>query len=230
MTTLEAVAALLTARNLSGFLGLKEDEWFDAKGATPYDLNSPQGRMELAKDVSSFANAGGGYIVCGLSTTSVPEEQTDQVDALALIPQISFNASGIQGVLKEYLYPKISYLQVKWVEDADSSGLGVGAIFVPSQSSDNRFVLMKQVLDGDTALPQTVFGLAVRRGGSSKSIHRRPTTPDLSRRTKRFGRTPYAVEAKLDSLIRNQTSDRSPIAVDLEGEAQRRLERILGNE
>src|SRR5207244_2725189 len=125
------IAAILTARNLAGLQGLKEDQWFDAKRAPSYDLTTPGGRFELAKDVSSFANAEGGYIIIGLTTAEVPEEQTEQVNGFDLLAENSFNAQAIQGVLAEYLYPRVQGLQVSWVEGVDSAGLGVGVISIP---------------------------------------------------------------------------------------------------
>jgi|SoiMethySBSTD1v2_1073268.scaffolds.fasta_scaffold360489_3 hypothetical protein len=35
-----------------------------------YDLGTPSGRIELAKDVSGFANAEGGYLIVGLPSVS----------------------------------------------------------------------------------------------------------------------------------------------------------------
>ena len=67
MRTIESIAQLLATRNLSEFVGLKEDQWFDAKKAPAYDLATAPGRFELAKDVSSFANASGGHLFLGLT-------------------------------------------------------------------------------------------------------------------------------------------------------------------
>jgi hypothetical protein len=52
MPTIDALAAILTARNLAALQDLKEDQWFDAKRAAGYDLTIEAGRFELAKDVS----------------------------------------------------------------------------------------------------------------------------------------------------------------------------------
>ena len=49
----------VAAGDLAALQGLKEDQWFDAKRPPGYDLTTPESRFELAKDVSSFANAEG---------------------------------------------------------------------------------------------------------------------------------------------------------------------------
>jgi hypothetical protein len=230
MPTVETIAAILTAGNLAGLQGLKEDQWFDAKRAPSYDLTTPGGRFELAKDVSSFANAEGGYIIIGLTTAEVPEEQTEQVNGFDLLAEDSFNGQAIQGVLAEYLYPRVQGLQVSWVEGVDSAGLGVGVISIPQMATDKRFVLMNKVLDAQTALPQIAFGIAVRRG--SNSI---PFTVDQLHRICQEGRSSVPerltrIEAKLDSYIR----DRGPHAVEQQEayaeQARNRVQRIVGNE
>lgn len=230
MPTIDALAAILTARNLAALQGLKEDQWFDAKRAPGYDLATPAGRFELAKDVSSFANAEGGHIIVGLTTAVVPEEQTEQVNGLELLPQAAFNIGTIDGLLGEYLHPRVQGLNVAWVEDAASAGQGVGVILIPPMDHDKRFVLMKRVLDADTPLPQIVFGIAVRRG--SNSI---PLTVEQLHRICQEGRSSVPerlarIEAKLDSYTR----DRAPEAADHRAayaeEAQNRVRRILVDE
>src|SRR5262245_4820938 len=131
MPTIETIAAILTQRSLADFRGIKEDQWFDAKKSPAYDLLTPAGRFELAKDVSSFANAEGGFIIIGLTTIEVPEEQTERVVDLDLLTETSLNVPAIQGVLAGHLYPRVPGIQVSWVEDANSAGLGVGVISVP---------------------------------------------------------------------------------------------------
>jgi predicted HTH transcriptional regulator len=167
LTTTEKIAGILASRNLSELLGLKEDQWFDAKQYPGYDLTTEAARFEVAKDVSSFANADGGHIIFGLTTTEILAEKTEEVNGLQLLASAAFDASAIPGVLGEYLFPKIPGLSVAWVEDATQTGLGVGVIHVPAMSHDKRFVLMKRVLDGESVLPQIVFGIAVRRGSNS---------------------------------------------------------------
>jgi len=167
MPTIDEIAALLATRNLAGFVGLKEDQWFDAKVPPGYDLGTEAGRFELAKDVSSFANAEGGHLIIGLTTADVPGEQTEQVNGVDLLAEAAFNVGAIQGVLNEYLHPRLQGLTVVWVQDLATAGQGVGVISIPALENDRRFVLMKRVLDAGTLLPQIVFGIAVRRNSNS---------------------------------------------------------------
>lgn len=231
MPAIDAVAQLLATRNLAGFVGLKEDQWFDAKRAPGYDLGTSAGRFELAKDVSSFANADGGHIIVGLTTSDVPDEQTEEVNGLELIVEGAFNVGAIQGVLNEYLHPRLQGLTINWVEDVAGGGHGVGIIRIPPMDHDKRFVLMKQVVDGETRLPQIVFGIAVRRG--SNSI---PLTVEQLYRICQEGRSSVPerltrIEAKLDSYVRDRQQHEAAGRQEAYAEeAQNRVRRILTHE
>jgi len=74
--TFEAIKVILDTRQFDQLIGREEDAWFEAKQRSPYDLTPPTGRYELAKDVSAFANADGGLLVVGLTTTRVAETRT----------------------------------------------------------------------------------------------------------------------------------------------------------
>jgi len=230
MPTIEAIAALLNARHLRGFLGLKEDQWFDAKRTPGYDLATAAGRFELAKDVSSFANAEGGHIVVGLTTADVPEEQTEQVNGLELLTEAALNIGAIQGVLNEYLHPRLQTVTVAWVEDEAGAGEGLGIIRIPPLDHDKRFVLMKRILEADTPLPHIVFGIAVRHG--SNSI---PFTVEQLYRICQEGRSSVPerlarIEAKLDSYVRNTQQQETAGQEAYAEEAQDRVRRILADD
>src|SRR5688572_1265601 len=167
MPTVETIRAALASGDLTGLQGFKEDQCFDAKQPPGYDLTTEVGRFELAKDVSSFANAEGGYIIIGLTTEPVAEEQTERVNGFAFIADAAFNRVAIEGVLREYLYPRLQGLDVRWVADAATPGQGVGVIFIPQMEHDKRFILMKKVIDTDSRSRHIVFGIAVRRGSNS---------------------------------------------------------------
>jgi predicted HTH transcriptional regulator len=228
MSTTDDIVQILKSRDLASLKGLRENQWFDAKRAAGYNIAIASGRFEVAKDVSALANAEGGHILVGLTTIDLTDEQTEEVDGLDLLPSGAFNVVGLQGVLKEYLHPKIQGLEVFWVEDADGGGLGVGVIAVPTLPVDQRFVLMKQVLSEGEPVPQIVFGIAIRRGSNSV-----PLTVEQLHRMCQDGRSTVSerltrIEAKLDALARAEETTISPPAFDPDV-LEERLKRILGD-
>lgn len=231
MATIDEIQEILKSRNLAAIVGRKEDLWFDAKSGH-YDLDSPIGRFELAKDASAFANAEGGFIVIGLQTKSVAQEKTEEVSGLELLAEPAFNQRKVSGVLREYLHPTIHDLSVGWVEDIAASGGGVGVIFVPEQPIDRRFVLIKHVVDSSVAVKQFVFGFATRHDSHDPSL-----TVEQLHGMFQNGRTTSSerlkrVEGKIDHLIRLSESsyERSvPEARESsEKRAAERLKDILG--
>jgi hypothetical protein len=153
------------------------------------------------------------------------------VNGLDLLAEAAFNIGAIQGVLNEYLHPRLLGLNVAWIEDLVAVGQGVGVIRIPPMDYDKRFVLMKRILNGDTALPQIVFGIAVRRG--SNSI---PLTVEQLHRICQEGRSSVPerltrIEAKLDSYMRDrQQQEAAGHQEAFAEEAQNRVRRILADE
>jgi predicted HTH transcriptional regulator len=157
---------LIEAGELDRLIGCVESAVFEAKGSRPYDFSQAFGRWELAKDVASFANSDGGFIIIGLVHDQLPEQDTDRVSALDLIEESTFESSRYKGIVNEYVDGKISGLQVKWVQNKDKPGHGVGVIHIPPQPNDAKPFLLKQI-DESGKTRQLVFGIASRKGAHS---------------------------------------------------------------
>ena len=114
MTPDPLLKEILDSGGLSCLVGIKESETLDAKLGPGYDLDTEAGRLELAKDVSSFANGSGGRNIIGVRTTPQPDEATDMIDALALIEQSLLSATAMIGVINQHVYPQIDGLEVSW--------------------------------------------------------------------------------------------------------------------
>ena len=158
------IEQLFESHELTARVGRPETQTFEAKGASPYDLDTASGRYELAKDVSAIANAEGGFLVVGLTTEKSAIEALDKVSALDLIAEAAFPADQIGGLLREYVVPRISGVQIGWVADQLTPDRGVGVIQVPRQSDDSKPFLIARVVDGDEEVKQVVFGYCVRIG------------------------------------------------------------------
>jgi predicted HTH transcriptional regulator len=66
--TLERLESIIQSGDFINLLGESESGIFDCKSEI-YTLTDELSKYELAKDVSSFANANGGYILVGVKTT-----------------------------------------------------------------------------------------------------------------------------------------------------------------
>jgi hypothetical protein len=128
---------LLRAGLPQGIVGCPESDWFEAK-REPYLLNEVLGQLELAKDVSAFANSGGGILVIGLKTTS--QRGIDVVEAVTPVDATLVNARTYRSALRVRLYPRLRGLELALTEVA--SGLVVVGIRIPRQPSGNLPVLV----------------------------------------------------------------------------------------
>lgn len=164
MPTLDELATIRAHRRFSTFVGEVENLWFEAKEIGEVDFNNPRHRFELAKDVSALANAEGGSLVFGLTTIPRQAEQTDEVSALAMVPQADFDGNRFAGVINEYIFPRIQNLDAQWIESSETAGMGVGWIVVPKQEDRLLPFLINRVVDDEVEIQRIVFGYAKRVG------------------------------------------------------------------
>jgi predicted HTH transcriptional regulator len=78
MTTPKEVLEKLETGDFDALIGLMESEWLDAK-ETPYHLDTPKQKLEIAKDVTAMANASGGIIVIGFDCEKQPTTAGEQI-------------------------------------------------------------------------------------------------------------------------------------------------------
>jgi len=160
------IEAVLSVHRFDQLIGFCEGSNFEAKStANAYDFSCPSSRYELAKDVSSFANAEGGYIIFGLAHEKYQTGLTEIVTALNLFSETSFQKRTIEGIITTYIHPRIKGIQVRWIQDAEGE-LGLGCIFIPSQPDGDKYYLINSVYD-EGIVRNIVFGLAIRKEAAS---------------------------------------------------------------
>ncbi|MBI5475076.1 MAG: hypothetical protein HY961_22255 [Ignavibacteriae bacterium] len=152
-------------------IGLVEDEHFDAKSGK-YDLIGESGKLELAKDVSSFANRSGGIIVIGAKTTDDPAFYGRRIDSVSLFPFNLINPTDYHNIIKDWIYPRPENVDVDWIPSKDESDKGLVYIFVPDQPENLRPFLLKKDVDPSTnrRRKEILFGYAERVSHSSDPV------------------------------------------------------------
>lgn len=223
----ESIKTILDARRYDALIGLDEDTWLEAKRRNAYDLTTPAGRYELAKDATAFANAEGGILLVGLTTVPAADAKTDRITAHDLCPQADFDAGQYLGIIRAHVYPPIRDLKAYWLPVNAEATRGLGVIEVPPQSLNLKYFLVAKVVDSGAELKQIVFGIAKRNDSSNDPF----TIAELHKYTQ-SGKNPVPqtlarVEAKLDAFIEAQT--RAAAKTPNETYAER-AERILGDD
>lgn len=204
-----SIKEILDGRRFDELIGLDEDTWLEAKGRNPYDFTTPAGRYELAKDVSAFANAEGGFLIVGLTTAIVPEAMTERIAAHDLCAPADFDAPQYLGLINEYVHPGIKDLKAYWLPVNAPATHGLGIVEVPAQSANNKYFLIAKVIESGATLKQIVFGIAKRNESSNDPF----TVAELYKYTQ-SGKHPVPqtlarVEEKLDRLIEAQMQPNS---------------------
>lgn len=222
----DSIRAILDSGRFAELVGLDEDTWLEAKGRNPYDLNSPGGRYELAKDVSAFANADGGFLIVGLTTQVLLETKAERITGQDLCTQAEFEVGRYLGVIKENVHPEIKNLEIYWLPVGAAGTHGLGVVEVPPQSPNHKYFLIASVVEAGAALKQIVFGIAKRNESSNDPF----TIAELYKYTQ-SGKHPVPqtlarLEEKIERLL--QMQGRSPVAAaDPERVYAERATRIL---
>lgn len=149
-------------------IGQYENRWFESKSAA-YDLDKPAQRVELAQDVTRFANSENeGLLVIGLGTK---KDQTGDrvvsVHPLGVIPK----ATRMHKALDQLVYPPIDGLEVDLLPAEPGRPSALMAIYVPAQAEELKpFLVAGAVVHGKV---EGAFISIVRRRGE----HSIPVTP-----------------------------------------------------
>lgn len=199
-----SIKTILDTHAYGSLIGLEEDTWLEAKGRNPYDFSTPAGRFELAKDVSAFANADGGILIVGLTTTPLPAAKTEQITAHDLCTQQEFSVEQYQGLIKEHVYPTIRDLRIYWSPVNPEATHGLGIIEVPTQSPNHKYFLTAKVIESGTKIKQIVFGVAKRIESSNDPLSISELHKNMQSGKNPVPQTLARVEEKLDKLLQDR--------------------------
>ena len=162
----ETLAKIIETGTFDTLVGEIENDWFDCK-KEPYQIQNESAKRELAKDVSSFANVDGGYILIGIRTKQSAQHFGDEVESLHSFPQNLVNTTQYRDILRTWIYPEIEGLKIGWIETDTVKQTGLVVITIPSQKEAIKPFLISKTLDGKKQV-EIVFGYAQRKGDTSK--------------------------------------------------------------
>jgi predicted HTH transcriptional regulator len=214
--SLENIREILQSRRFESRLGVNEDLWFEAKQKIAYDLDTAAGRYEFAKDICAFANGEGGFLLLGLRTDHLIEENTDRVVSIDLFPHADFDPPKYEGVLREYVYPRIANLSVAWIADSSQPDMGLGVIEVPPQDSERKYFLTANVFEGDRSIPQIVFGLSRRNKSANDPLSAQELHSMMQKGKSLMSEKLARVEEKIDALLHARSLPAKPTESSLE--------------
>ncbi|MGH3570606.1 MAG: hypothetical protein ACRDUW_02060 [Pseudonocardiaceae bacterium] len=154
----------LQVGQLELLVGVRECGWLDVKSG-PYQVDEPRGAAELLKDVSGFANAGGGLLLVGYRTRR--DGHGEVVEAVAPVLKGLVDVDRYLKLIRDRVHPFVRGLSVRWIDVED--GKGVLVIDVPAQcEADKPFVVPGP--DGTKAIPSV--GVPIRQNDSTHWLPR----------------------------------------------------------
>ena len=159
---LKELEQLISIGDFSNILGIHESEYFDCK-RNIYSLEKDSSKFELAKDVSAFANAGGGYILIGIETKRSETSFYDEIIAIHPFKQNVCNHEQYNSVISDWIYPKLRDVKAKWYPTKEDKDKGIFVINIPNQPELNKPFLIKRTIQDTGKLSEVLFGFCERK-------------------------------------------------------------------
>ncbi|GAA3224519.1 hypothetical protein GCM10017691_12600 [Pseudonocardia petroleophila] len=155
-------------------IGQPESGWLEFKSFV--DLDSGAAKIELAQDVSRFANSErAGLLVIGFRTDKRNGE--DVAVKLSPLPLLSNCSKRYEDIIDSRIYPAVRGLSVEQIEV--SPDVCIVVIYIPAQREDDKpFLVHGAIVEGK--VEQTFFSIVRRRGEGSVPITAREVHALLS--------------------------------------------------
>lgn len=150
----------LETHDFEALIGLVESEWLEAKGS-PYPLCSPKQKLELAKDVAAFANAGGGIILIGFDCEKEPTTSSERICKVCPFPISLIDSNQYSQILASIMHPPPHGVTVR-VFEADDDAC-VAAILVDLGVVTEKPYLVGKMLDENDISIGAYFGYFERK-------------------------------------------------------------------
>lgn len=158
--TLDDLKTIIEQADFDKLVGEVENEFFDAKGQ-PYQFDAgDHAKREFAKDVTAFANAGGGCIFLGFRTEASSARLGEEIKEIRPLPPELIDPDRHHKLIGEWVYPVPKDLQVRWIP-YEGGPKGIGVIYVPQQEGRSKpFLISKTIQDNKST--EILVGYAER--------------------------------------------------------------------
>lgn len=163
---IKELKSIIKDGDFSMLIGESESEFFDCKREV-YDLKKDISKYELAKDVSAFANAGGGYILIGIETKKSEKSFYDEVMAIHPFKEGVCNPIQYVDIVSDWLYPKLRGIEARWYPSKENPSKGIFVIEIPNQPEINKPFLIKRTIQDTGKICEVLFGYSERKQESN---------------------------------------------------------------
>ena len=164
--SIKELESIIKDGDFSKLIGESESEFFDCKREV-YDLKKNISKYELAKDVSAFANAGGGYILIGIETKKSEKSFYDEVIAIHPFKEGVCNPIQYIDIISDWIYPKLRGTEARWCPIKENPDKGIFVIEIQNQPEINKPFLIKRTIQDTGKICEVLFGYSERKQESN---------------------------------------------------------------
>jgi hypothetical protein len=154
---------LVLGGHAGALVGQPESEWLDAKKQL-WELGTPHGNAEAAKDLSAMANAHGGMVVIPARTTAISGREV--ISEVRDMPIDRIDITQIRDVLRKWVFPPLPDLVTEVIETAEGRGRLVVAVGAHRLENWPHLV----VGDPDSDFPVQAVSVWVRDGDRNRAL------------------------------------------------------------
>jgi len=170
----QEVMNVLGSGKFDALIGTIESEFLEFKGS-PYPLDSTKNKLELAKDVSSLANIGGGIIVIGVGTSFSEGYPHEYIERIRSFESKIINVKQYEEIIAKWIYPSCN-VKIEWMPSQEDPNKGLVYIFMPESLDSQKPFLVVSVFVDDNKELGNVVGFFQRKGErvahwSSEELH-----------------------------------------------------------
>lgn len=165
--TIKELEKIISSGDFNPLIGKIENDFFDCKNQI-YNLKNEYSKRELVKDVSSFANLNGGYILIGLKTEDSKTHFGEEIKEINFIDKALVDTGQYNNVINDWIYPKVDGAEVRWITTGDSVK-GILIIKIPPQKESQKPFLIKKIVE-EKKNSEIIFGYSKRKQDKSESL------------------------------------------------------------
>lgn len=143
-------------------IGKRETDFLDCKSEI-YHFKNDESKYELAKDVSAFGNAQGGYILIGIKTEKSEKHYSDEIVDIRPFKESLCNPNQHLNIINQWIYPKLFGLEAKWYSTKNNSQEGIFVIKIPAQRKYSKPFLITRTQLGTSKFKEVMFGYCERK-------------------------------------------------------------------
>jgi len=165
--SIKELEKIISDGDFNSLIGKIENEFFDCKSQI-YDLKNEYSKRELAKDVSSFANLNGGFILIGPKTKKSETHFGDEIIKILLLDQNLVDPNQYLNIIENWIFPdEIQGKRVYWKASKNDNNKGIIVIEIPTQKESLKPFLINKIVEKEKKISETIFGYAERKGDKS---------------------------------------------------------------